>query len=118
MQVLPGERLQAEDRLLPGQFLTSVNGTYRLQFQNDGNLVLTNLVSGRAVWASGTVNARPGQLVMQSDGNLVITNDGIALWSSRSAGNSGAFVALQGDGNVVIYNTRGSSPWSSGTVGF
>ena len=118
VQVLPGERLQAEDRLLPGQFLTAVNGAYRLQFQNDGNLVLTNLASLRAVWASGTVNARPGQAVMQSDGNLVITNDGTAVWSSRSAGSPGAFVALQGDGNVVVYNTKGVGLWSSGTVGF
>ena len=86
--------------------MTSVNGTYRLQFQNDGNLVLTNLASGRAVWASGTVNARPGQVVMQSDGNLVITNDDRAVWSSRSAGNPGALVALQGDARALF--TRGA----------
>jgi len=119
VQVLPGERLLANDRLLPGQYLTSTNNKYRLQFQGDGNLVLMNLTTSRPIWDSKTVAPKPGQVGMQSDGNLVIINDaGTPLWSSGTPGNANAFLALQGDGNVVIYSAKGTAIWSTGTVGF
>ena len=118
VQVLAGEQLVAGDRLLPGDYLTSTNSKYRLQFQGDGNLVLTNLTTSRPVWDSKTATSKAGQVGMQSDGNLVITNDtGAPVWSSRTAGNANAFLAVQGDGNVVIYSAKGTAIWSSGTVG-
>ena len=63
---------------------------YILKFQSDGNLVLYNVSSGKA------------------------------LWSSKTSGNSNAVLSIQGDGNVVIYkdNTQKVPLWSSGTFGF
>ena len=60
------------DRLLVGQSLISNSGRYRLTYQSDGNLVLYDLATGTALWWTGTFTNRPGQAVMQGDGNLVL----------------------------------------------
>lgn len=54
-------------------------------------------------------------LVMQSDGNLVESNNGHALWSSRTGGNPGAYLKFQTDNNAVIYSRAGKALWSTQT---
>jgi hypothetical protein len=44
------------DRLFPNHYIQSSNDRYRLAMQSDGNLVLYDLVAGRACWGSGTQN--------------------------------------------------------------
>lgn len=63
-------------------------GTVRLVAQSDGNLVLRQVSTGRAVWASGSHGPTAyHQLDLQDDGNLVLyRTDGIrrvqAVWST------------------------------------
>lgn len=58
------------------------------------------------------------RLMMQADGNLVLSNSDKAYWSSRTSGNSQiAYCIMQGDGNLVLYDNNGKAYWSSGTYG-
>jgi hypothetical protein len=105
-------------RLLPGEVRRSRNGLYSLAFQNDGNLVLTNLNNNFVIWASGTNNKNASNCMMQSDGNLVIYSaSGQTLWSSSTSGSNGAYLLLQDDGNVVIYKPDGNGAWCTRTKG-
>nr|WP_208329244.1 beta-galactosidase [Streptomyces sp. 846.5] len=108
--------LTANQQLTPGQSLASCNGTYSLDLQGDGNLVMYR--SGTALWSSGTANTAAGRALMQGDGNLVLyTSTGTIVWSTRTTGNNGAQLQVQNDGNVVIYSATGTALWSTGTAG-
>ena len=75
---------------MPGQSLLSPHGSYRLDMQTDGNLVLgnPNCMPGSpecpsALWALGTWGQPGNYLVMQSDGNLVLySRTGRAVWAT------------------------------------
>jgi hypothetical protein len=57
-------------------------------------------------------------LVMQQDGNLVLSTNGGAniLWSSKTFGNDNASVCMQAsDGNLVITTADGTVIWASDT---
>ncbi|CAN5657993.1 hypothetical protein BH09MYX1_BH09MYX1_03370 [soil metagenome] len=57
-------------------------------------------------------------LVMQSDGNVVLYQNGTALWNSQTMGSGGSTLAMQGDGNLVVYqNGTAGAVWNSGTNG-
>jgi hypothetical protein len=63
------------------------NGPYKLQMQEDGNLVIYD-ASNVAKWASGGGGGSNGpyKLTMQNDGNLVIYDkNNAASWASQSA---------------------------------
>lgn len=56
------------------------------------------------------------ELVMQVDGNLVISIvRGATFWNSGTMGNPGAFAQLQEDGNLVIYSARKDALWNTQT---
>jgi hypothetical protein len=55
-------------------------------------------------------------LVLQSDGNLVLYENGTALWASRTSGSGANHLAMQDDGNLVLY-AGGTPKWHSGTDG-
>jgi D-alanyl-D-alanine carboxypeptidase/D-mannose binding lectin len=57
------------------------------------------------------------QLIMQTDGNLVLYQDGAARWSSNTRPST-SFATMQTDGNLVVYDTTGRALWSSGTRGY
>jgi len=100
-------------RILPGGSLSSPGGQYRLVYQRDGNLVLSEVQLGTALWATGTGGTAPGQATVQSDGNFVIYDAaGSALWTAGTAGNPGAYLRIQDDGNVVIYGANAQPIWS------
>ena len=99
--------------LLAGQSLNSVNGTYKLTYQTDGNLVVYK--DGTALWASNTSGKAPGRVCMQIDGNLVMYGqDGSPQWATatNSAANAYGELVMQTDGNLVIYNPNGAAVWS------
>lgn len=55
-------------------------------------------------------------LVMQSDGNLVLsTPEGKILWASKTNGKDGAAARIQADGNFVVVNSHGQPIWASMT---
>jgi hypothetical protein len=81
------------------------NGSYRLVFQSDGNLVLYRGTQPR--WASDTSNSGR-TLLMQHDGNLVIYNaNGGPIWSSETSNNNNAYLELDDTGRLYIKNANG-----------
>ena len=55
---------------------------------------------------------------MQSDGNLVLYQNGVAaLWNTGSEGKLGYVAVMQTDGNFVLYDRRAKALWNSGTYG-
>lgn len=110
------DALAPDQALLPGTRLLSANGAFELAYQGDGNLVLYRLGDGTARWATGT-GASPGRLLMQMDGNLVLSSsDGRTIWSTGTIPYPGARLVLQNDGNLVIYSAHNAPLWQSGTA--
>jgi hypothetical protein len=77
---------------------------YTLEFQLDGNLVVSKRGNPRKVlWASGTAG-RGTKLSVQSDGNVSIYDQSNQpIWATNTDRNPGAFLSLQNDGNLVVY---------------
>lgn len=101
----PGQRMPA------GYALVAPNGSYNLQMQTDGNLVI--YLNGVAQWATNT-NGNPGAYaVMQNDGNLVVyRSGGGAIWARPGASRvAGSRLKMQNDGNLVIYAPSGAATW-------
>ena len=99
--------LKSGSSLKPGDFLTSPNGTYRLELQTDGNLVLSG-PTGPA-WDSKTWGQPVVTADMQADGNFVLyTADHGVVWRTDTADKPGAHLVLQDDRNVVIYAADGT----------
>ncbi len=112
LQVVFRNRLLSGARLLPGQWLTSPNGRYRLLYQPDGNLVLYDDIQRTAPWSTKTGNMTPGFAAMQGDGNFVVYDaQGRDRFKTDTVGNANAHLSVQNDGNVVVYRTNGTSPW-------
>ncbi|MGE3579377.1 MAG: matrixin family metalloprotease, partial [Vicinamibacterales bacterium] len=89
------DRLVAGSTMRSGQWLTSLNGRYRLYMQGDSNLVVYDMATGEALWWTGA-SADNGQAIFQSDGNFVVYDGtGTAIWNTVTHGNPGAFMVLQ-----------------------
>jgi LysM repeat protein len=107
------DTLQAGAGLRAGDSLTSSNGSYTLELQSDGNLVLAS--GGAPIWASKTDGSGAVRAELQPDGNLVLFDrDGSPVWESETAGHSDARLTVQDDRNVVIYAGT-KAVWSSGS---
>jgi outer membrane lipoprotein-sorting protein len=78
----------------------------------------SQLVSGERLNPGQSLFAADGryQLIMQTDGNLVLYQDGAARWSSNTR-TASSFAIMQTDGNLVVYDPSGRALWSSVTVG-
>ncbi len=106
--------LRVGEELRRGDYLTSLNGQYRLILQRDGNLVLYG-PREQALWSSGTQGMPIEKCIMQGDGNLVLyLFTGQPAWSSNTPRYPGAFLAVQSDGNLVIYSPQ--PVWATNTV--
>ena len=97
--------------------LFSLNHSYYLRMQGDGNLVLFGPTT--SLWASNTAGSGAIAAKQQPDGNLVLYNSSNAIvWSSGTGmGNSCALLSVRDDGNAVISNDAGATIWSKGTSG-
>lgn len=105
------DRLVAGSTMRGGQWLTSLNGRYRLYMQGDSNLVVYDMSNGQALWWTGA-SAANGQAIFQSDGNFVVYDGGMnPIYFTSTEGNPGAFMVLQNDGNLVIYSADGRALW-------
>jgi hypothetical protein len=114
------DRLNANERLLPTQSITSPNGRFILVMQADSNLVLY-YIGSRAIWSSDTWRLGNAGVyaIMQGDGNLVLyLPSGIPVWATgtNAPSNSRSVLVLQDDGNLVMYRSDGSAAWASNTV--
>lgn len=112
-----GTTLKAGSKLTSGMALYSSSGKYKLGQQSDGNLVLYNRSTGKAIWATNKMTAG-SWTQMQSDGNFVQYRPGpVAVWASNTVGKGGNRVVVQNDGNVVMYTSAGTAVWATNTVG-
>ncbi|MET9398680.1 RHS repeat-associated core domain-containing protein [Kitasatospora sp. NPDC002965] len=110
------KQLKAGAVLKSGDSVSSNSG--RLTMQSDGNLVLTSLRSGTAVWSTGTQGHPGAWATMQDDGNFVVYDpQRVPLWSSNTwVGNgSGYFALVQDDGNFAVYTPGWQAKWSAST---
>src|SRR5262245_16058824 len=108
----------ADESMAPNDERVASNGTARLAFQGDGNLVLyvRRPVGWLARWASNTAGSTAAVCVMQADGNLVLYDDaGAPVWASNTWGNNASSLHVQDDENVVIYAPDGTPVWSTDT---
>jgi hypothetical protein len=119
--------LPPNQKMSPGQHLTSLNGRFRLVLQADGNLVITD--NGTAVWTADTNQPysrtthpkKMGESLM-----FVISNSGFLydpsrrrLWIAESTHSTdkslwyNSWMSMQDDGNLVIYDQRtGNLCWA------
>jgi hypothetical protein len=111
------ETLSSGSQLIPGEEISSNNGYFALTLQQDGNVVLYKANNGTPVivdpiWATGTNDFTPGNLIMQGDGNLVLypQGGGNARWASGTSGNNGAFLNVENNGRIVIYRAGSTTP--------
>lgn len=87
--------------------IVSVDGTYQLDMQSDGNLVLYN-VEKKAVWASGT-SGSGNWLALQTDGNLVIySSTNQALWASNTVNSGATKLTVGDDGKLTLSSLNGT----------
>jgi hypothetical protein len=101
-----------------GSSLKSNNQCFRLDAQNDGNLVLYRQSNGQALWATGTDRRNVNRTIFQNDGNLVIYDtSNQAVWASGSDRRGGNRLVVQDDANVVMYTPQGQSVWDTKTSG-
>lgn len=112
------ERLLGDASLRDDQSITSKNGRYRAVLQrSDGNFVVYDNSTGKAVWATD-VNAGAGaSVVMQLDGNLVVYDKSkSARWSSGTYEATAAkyFLQLDDDGQLSVQ--RGAPEASEGVL--
>ncbi|MEU2306504.1 polymorphic toxin-type HINT domain-containing protein [Streptomyces misionensis] len=99
-----------------GTSLTS--SSVSLTMQADGNLVLTALNSGKALWSSGT-SGNPGAYAQfGTDGNLVVyTASGTSKWTTGLASTSGATFQVRADSTIGVIASDGNSAlWKQGTA--
>jgi len=114
--------LVAGDVLLRGQSLSSPDGSHRLAFLTNGNLVLYRNLGPfwpvEEVWSAGTGGSGGDRLVMQQDGDLVMYPaprlGGSPVWRSGTAGFDGAVLALPEGGGATIRRDDAQLLWSAG----
>jgi len=106
--------LTSEQELIKGRPLISPNRKFKLELQEDQNLVL--LKNNKIIWSLNTAGSKANRLKMQHDGNLVLYTDNFkTCWNSKTAGNPNSKLVLQDDGNLSIYKNDLESSWNSGT---
>ncbi len=104
--------------MYPGQRISTADKKYFLALQTDGNLVLYNSVSKKAIWATTTHGVNVSFLALQTDGNLVLyRDDNQPVWSSRTNGRAASKLNMQPDGNLVLYTQDNRPVWATATVG-
>lgn len=114
--------LASGDVLLRGQSLMSPDGSYRLAFLTNGNLVLYRsfapFLPAEEVWSTGTRGLGGERLVMEYDGDLVMHRaprfGGESVWRSGTAGFDGAELRLPEDGGATIRLDDAQLLWSAG----
>jgi hypothetical protein len=103
-------------KLASGDSLRSLNRKYVVKMQVDGNLVLYNDQTGRAIWWSGT-QAYPGAYaILQADGHFSVYDaTGIWRWGSwTSYSGINARLTVGDDGNMRIVQPE-TYWWNSNT---
>ncbi|GAB3273827.1 DUF6924 domain-containing protein [Kineosporia babensis] len=115
----PGEQFQARS-------VTSPNGTYTLEHQYDGDVVVRSVADGEEIWAADSVfqgEPDPGEPLLdedygwfglQEDGVLAVRNcNGTDLWYTHRRGQ---MLVLDDEGHIALLDDSGARVWESGSV--
>jgi hypothetical protein len=104
---------------------TSISSSsVRLTFQCDGNLVLYQISTGRALWASGTDGWGVTRIVWAESGFDQIDfrdnsgNEYCGIPGAAANVGVNGYADVQNDGNFVLYNQSGHAVWASNTDGY
>lgn len=104
------DRLPSGGLLLPGESVTSPDGSTQLLMRADGDLTVS--AGGRVVWRTGTA-VRGARAVVTAGGDLrVVGPDGTALWSSGTA-SPGARLVVKDHGRAYLVSTTHAAVWST-----
>jgi hypothetical protein len=117
-----GEELRTEETIY------SANKKFFLKVQDDGNLVVYQVLTNGgedAIWSTNTQRSYVSDvtLKMQTDGNLVLELDGEAKWSTQTQAYfdekfgtteyKPIKLELKNSGNLVLISSTGKEVWSS-----
>ena len=116
-----GDILVSSGRMYVNDYLESSLSLYKVQLQDDGNLVGYDLNSGSSFWSTGTSgDSSDGYYVsMQGDCNLVLRDEnGNAIWSSgtSTSGYDNCYLKIRNDRNIIIYSGNDDIVWQSDTA--
>jgi Astacin (Peptidase family M12A) len=116
--------LTAGSRLTEGQRLVSTNQVYYLGMQTDGNLCIKKVQDDGFVWCS-MVNLGSGcQLILQADGNLVVSDkNNKAVWFSMTqayfdpkfgtADWKPVRAVIEDNGTLCLYSATNKKVWTN-----
>ncbi|XP_021820293.1 putative receptor protein kinase ZmPK1 [Prunus avium] len=118
-----GSSLSVEN---PADTLTSSNGMFSAGFFQVGENAYSFAIwftepspthNLTVVWMSNRdqpVNGRGSKLILQKDGNLILTDAGKStIWSSNTVSNSFTKLILHDNGNLVLLTLQGLALWES-----
>ncbi|MFI5873901.1 ricin-type beta-trefoil lectin domain protein [Streptomyces sp. NPDC051445] len=90
----------------------------RLTMQADGNLVLSALATGKALWSSATAGNPGAYARFGTDGNLgVYTTAGAVKWTTGLAATTDATLRVTGSVLAVVASDGSTTLWKQGTAG-
>ena len=90
-------------QLTPNTSIKSNNGVFTFGMGGDGNLWVTDNVRNIVLHNFNIPNRGAVKAIMQYDGNFVVYNSSYRpVWYSGTQG-QGAYIVIQSDGNLVIY---------------
>jgi len=89
----------------------------KLAVQNDGNVVLADVNSGRIYWSTNTAGkgTAPYRLTVQNDGNLVLSDaQSSTLWSTGTGGGVAPYILKLRDlVTLTLVDFNGDPFWSA-----
>jgi nucleoid-associated protein YgaU len=106
------DTLNAGQKLVRGDSLTSNNGAYTLTLHDDGDLVLA--ARGKPLWTTSTAGQDVVRAEVQPDGNFVLYTADKPVWHTDTQGKKNVKLVLQDDRNLVLYAADGPA-WSTKT---
>lgn len=116
-QRTPKNELRAGQKLAVGRSRRSPGGSFTLDLQEDGKLVVIRTDEDKPIWQTDTARTSANRLAMPKDGNLVLyARDGTPHWATETDGQGGTRLVMQGDGNLVIRTDEGKRIWQSNTA--
>lgn len=113
-----GNTLYMNQSMDPFDALTSANILYKMVYQDDGNLAIVKVSTGKELWstATKTKDVRPGKAIMSHDGNLILYDANSKIYWTSSTNNKGVGpfrLELQNDGSASIFDSRNAKQWST-----
>ena len=109
------DTIYRDQRLNINEFLISKNGKYKAKMQDDGNFVVYNEHSGKAIFETNTWAYGAGAFfILQGDGNIVLYGrNSEVLWHTNPDIFTADKLVMQDDGNLVAYVNNGPPVWAS-----